>query len=66
LVSNLLRKSIENNDFELCSTILNNVQILEEDLAVDCIKYFLTDLSKNNEESVVGNVYADSESEKKL
>ena len=36
-----LKKAIELNDTELCFCIINNVQILEEYQAVDCLKYFL-------------------------
>jgi hypothetical protein len=41
LLENLLKKAIELNDTELCFCIINNVQILEEYQAVDCLKYFL-------------------------
>ena len=41
LLANLVRKTIEVNDMVVCEAIINNVQILEECLAVDCMKYFL-------------------------
>lgn len=41
LLENLLKKAIELNDIELCYCIINNVQLLEEYQAVDCLKYFL-------------------------
>ena len=41
LIETLFKKSIEINDIELCITLINNVQILEEVHAVECLKYFL-------------------------
>ncbi len=40
-MANLFKKAIELNDKELCFVLINNVQILEESQAVDCIKFFL-------------------------
>jgi len=57
LLKNLFDKSIEINDTELCFALINNVQILEESQAVDCIKYFLKnfiedDVSDQSEENM--------------
>ncbi len=37
----LLTKAIELNDTDLCTLIVNNVQLLEESQAVDCLRFFL-------------------------
>lgn len=41
LLENLLKKAIDSNDIDLGYTFINNVQILEEPQAVDCLKFFL-------------------------
>lgn len=49
LLENLLKKAIELNDTEMCYCIITNVQLLEENHAVDCLKYFLKDDANKNE-----------------
>lgn len=46
LLDNLFKKAIELKDTTLSYSLINNVQILEENQAVDCIKFFLNDLKE--------------------
>lgn len=41
LLESLLRKTIEIDDDELCTVIVQNVQVLEEFHMIECLKYFL-------------------------
>jgi hypothetical protein len=61
IIENLLKKAIELDEAELCLSFVDNVQILEESHAVDCLKYFL----KDQHESAVNSEF-DTDLEKKL
>ncbi|CAF0734687.1 unnamed protein product [Brachionus calyciflorus] len=51
LLSGLLSKAIELNDSDLCSLLVDNVQLLEESHAVECIKFFIRGIEVKEDEN---------------